>query len=175
MVVLWHFVFHVVAEWLPDFQRLQRCPTEKERDSRFLKFNRRNSLLVVSQLLSPLDHQQDWVPSPLLGHHWQGIQANQGWPLSHMPQEVGFKNQPRPRLWGKGEKGLAAGTANTSAPGPAFPPSPDLLSLVSPPFHGKALDSCFTCPSLLLPTGLACPHSCCHHSELSMSAFSMRL
>lgn len=124
----------MVAEWLPDFQQLQRCPTEEERDSPILKFHQRNSLLLVSQLLSAQDHQQDWVPSPLLSYHWKGIQANQGWPLSHVSHEVGFKNQTKPRLWGReetqapgeGGKGLAAGTASTSAAGPAFTPSATL-------------------------------------------------
>ena len=61
-----------------------------------------------------------------------------------MPHEAGVKSQTQPRLWGKGAEGMAAGTAHTSAPGPAFTPSHDLPSLVSPPFPGKALISYFS-------------------------------
>lgn len=155
-MVLWNFVFHVVAEWLLDFQQLQRCPTEEERDSPLLKFHQRNSLLVVSQLLSAQDHQQDWVPSPLLSHHWQGIQANQGWPLSHVSHEVGFKNQTKPRLWGREERAWLLGQPAPLLQGlPSLPLLPSLLGVTSIPWEGPGFTFLVLFPSPPYPLGLS--------------------
>ena len=78
------------------------------------------------------------------------------------------KSQRKLSLCWKEEEGLAAATADTSAPAASSAPSHDFSSLVSAPFPGKALVSVFSvfaCSFLLLPTPYAYLEFCYHYSE----------